>query len=38
VANRHTLSNIFSAGLMTQAAIAEREVHCISVVLGYLRA
>ncbi len=37
VANMHTLSTIFGAGLDTQAALAAREAHCIEVVLGYLR-
>jgi AcrR family transcriptional regulator len=37
VANMHTLSTIFGAGLGTEAALAEREAHCAEVVLGYLR-
>jgi hypothetical protein len=37
VANRHTLSTIFGAGLGTAAALAAREEHCVAVVLGYLR-
>ena len=37
VANMHTLSTIFGAGLGTDAALAEREAHCVAVVLGYLR-
>lgn len=37
VANRHTLSSIFGASLMSQAVLGEREAHCIAVVLGYLR-
>ncbi|MFB9971594.1 TetR family transcriptional regulator [Pseudoroseomonas cervicalis] len=38
VANLHTLSTIFGAGLGEEAALATRETHCIDVVLGYLRA
>jgi AcrR family transcriptional regulator len=38
VANMHTLSTIFGAGLWTEAALAEREAHCVAVVMGYLRA
>ncbi|MCO6415355.1 TetR/AcrR family transcriptional regulator [Siccirubricoccus sp. KC 17139] len=34
LANLHTLSTIFGAGIGT---VEEREVHCIEVVLGYLR-
>lgn len=37
VANRHTLSTIFGAGLDTGSALAAREAHCVAVVLGYLR-
>lgn len=37
VANMHTLSTIFGAGLGTEAALREREAHCAEVVLGYLR-
>jgi len=37
VANMHTLSTIFGAGLDSQAALATREAHCVAVVLGYLR-
>ena len=37
VANHYTLSNILGTGLMTQAALGEREAHCIAVVLDYLR-
>jgi AcrR family transcriptional regulator len=37
IANHYTLSAIFGAGLMTQAALGEREAHCIAVVLNYLR-
>ena len=37
VANRHTLSNILGGGLMREAALGEREAHCVEVVLGYLR-
>lgn len=37
VANRHTLSTIFGTGLEGEAALAEREAHCVEVVLGYLR-
>jgi hypothetical protein len=37
VANRYTLSTIMGTGLMTQAALGEREAHCIAVVLGFLR-
>jgi len=37
VANMHTLSTIFGAGLGTEAALAERVAHCAEVVLGYLR-
>jgi len=37
VANRHTLSTIFGAGLTTKKAIAAREAHCVDVILGYLR-
>ncbi|MDQ1081895.1 AcrR family transcriptional regulator [Pseudoroseomonas cervicalis] len=38
VANLHTLSTIFGAGLGDEGALASREAHCIDVVLGYLRA
>jgi AcrR family transcriptional regulator len=38
VANMHTLSTIFGAGLWTAAALDAREAHCTEVVLGYLRA
>ena len=37
VANMHTLSTIFGAGLDSEAALAAREAHCVAVVLGYLR-
>lgn len=37
VANMHTLSTIFGAGLDTQAALEARVAHCVDVVLGYLR-
>ena len=37
VANRHTLSTIFGAGLTTRKAIAAREAHCVDVILSYLR-
>lgn len=37
VANMHTLSTIFGAGLDTQAALEARVLHCVDVVLGYLR-
>jgi AcrR family transcriptional regulator len=37
VANIHTLSTIFGAGLGTEAALRAREAHCVEVVLGYLR-
>jgi AcrR family transcriptional regulator len=37
VANMHTLSTIFGAGLGSEAALREREAHCVEVVLGYLR-
>jgi AcrR family transcriptional regulator len=37
VANRHTLSTIFNAGLRTKKALAAREAHCVGVILGYLR-
>lgn len=37
VANRHTLSAIFGAGLTSKKALAAREAHCIDVILGYLR-
>ncbi|WP_245906383.1 TetR/AcrR family transcriptional regulator [Teichococcus aestuarii] len=38
IANLHTLSTVFGAGLGEPAALAARERHCIEVVLGYLRA
>ena len=37
VANMHTLSTIFGAGLGSEAALRERERHCVEVALGYLR-
>ena len=37
LANIHTLSTIFGAGLGTEAALRAREAHCVEVVLGYLR-
>jgi len=37
VANVHTLSTIFGAGLGTEAALREREAHSVEVALGYLR-
>jgi AcrR family transcriptional regulator len=37
VANMHTLSTIFGAGLGTEAALRAREAHCVEVILGYLR-
>jgi AcrR family transcriptional regulator len=37
VANMHTLSTIFGAGLGSETALRAREAHCIEVVLGYLR-
>lgn len=37
VANVHTLSTIFGAGLGTEEALRERECHCVEVALGYLR-
>ena len=37
VANMHTLSTIFGAGLGTEAAVREREAHSVEVALGYLR-
>ncbi len=37
VANMHTLSTIFGAGLETEPALAAREAHATEVVLGYLR-
>jgi hypothetical protein len=37
VANHHTLSTIFGAGLTTKKALAAREAHCVEVILGYLR-
>lgn len=37
VANIHTLSTIFGAGLTAEAALRVREAHCVEVVLGYLR-
>jgi AcrR family transcriptional regulator len=37
VANIHTLSTIFGAGLGTEAALQAREAHSVAVVLGYLR-
>ncbi len=37
LANIHTLSTIFHAGLGTEAALQAREDHCVDVVLGYLR-
>ena len=38
VANVHTLSVVFgAAGLGSEAALREREAHCVEVALGYLR-
>jgi len=37
VANIHTLSTIFGAGIGTEAGLRAREAHCVDVVLGYLR-
>lgn len=37
VANTHTLSTIFGAGLGTEEALQARERHCVEVALGYLR-
>nr|WP_281417353.1 hypothetical protein [Plastoroseomonas hellenica] len=37
IANRHTLSTIFGAGLDTEAALDAREAHCVDVVLSFLR-
>jgi AcrR family transcriptional regulator len=37
VANLHTLSTVFGAGLEGEAALRAREAHCIAMVLGYLR-
>lgn len=37
LANIHTLSAIFGAGLETEAALRAREAHAVAVVLGYLR-
>ncbi len=37
LANIHTLSAIFGAGLETEAALRARETHAVAVVLGYLR-
>lgn len=37
VANTHTLSTIFGAGLGTEEALRARERHCVEVALGYLR-
>ena len=37
LANIHTLSAIFGAGLGTEAALRAREAHAVAVVLGYLR-
>lgn len=37
LANIHTLSTIFGAGLGTEAALRAREAHGVAVVLGYLR-
>ena len=37
VANMHTLSTVFDAGLGAEAALQAREEHCVAVVLGYLR-
>ena len=37
LANIHTLSTIFGAGLETEAALRAREAHAVAVVLGYLR-
>jgi len=37
LANVHTLSTIFGAGLATEAALDAREAHCVEVVRGYLR-
>ncbi len=38
LSNKHTLSTIFGRDLVTPAALAERELHMVDVVLGYLRA
>ncbi|MDB5373520.1 MAG: TetR family transcriptional regulator [Belnapia sp.] len=37
LANIHTLSTIFGAGLGTEAALRAREAHSVAVVLGFLR-
>ncbi|GAA0602950.1 TetR/AcrR family transcriptional regulator [Craurococcus roseus] len=37
VANLHTLSVIFGADLGSEAALRERERHCVEVALGFLR-
>jgi AcrR family transcriptional regulator len=37
LANIHTLSTVFGAGLETEAALRAREAHAVAVVLGYLR-
>lgn len=37
LANIHTLSTVFGAGLGTKAALQAREAHAVAVVLGYLR-
>lgn len=37
LANIHTLSTVFGAGLETEAALRAREAHSVAVVLGYLR-
>ncbi|RYJ02065.1 MAG: TetR family transcriptional regulator [Acetobacteraceae bacterium] len=37
LANIHTLSTIFGAGLESEAALRAREAHSVAVVLGYLR-
>lgn len=37
VANMHTLSTIFGAGLGTEEALRAREAHAVEVALGYLR-
>jgi len=38
LSNKHTLSTIFGRDLNAPAARAERELHVVDVVLGYLRA
>ena len=38
LSNKHTLSTIFGRDLSAPAARAERELHVVDVVLGYLRA